>query len=447
MADVAVEALEAFSNIDEVVEVISRNTQQPSSTFMANRDLLFREGRDDVINKLKTIHSDIINTLRDQLFDIFITEFDEDTLSKHGFNFPPNEDPKSQLKNRREFDYAVQDIYNMGLSIFEKRIAHKLSGDLLSKTALAKTKQQSASPTTNIMDMDTKLMISKLSEVLNITKAVQQENRELKTLVQSLENKITSLENTVQNLRQTHQTNTAPAPNSQVNPLTNQQHQTLPINKRQPVYGNKPSNGPMITGDSKPLSLFVGGFNLAYSNHEIRDFVKNDLNLNVLDVQPVKQNQYNQSFRIDIHTEHKDKALDPNTWYEGLVVKRYRPPKPPNRTHNRNQQTNPQNNRRHLDTDHRQHDPNQHDHNRNQQTNLQNDRRHADPERHHQHLPIQDARFNPHVQHHQPPRFQHRKQDRFPHLPDDNRQLQNDYLNPTSRNINAYQDNPFFDRT
>ena len=33
MADVAVEALEAFSNIDEVVEVISKNTQKHTTTF------------------------------------------------------------------------------------------------------------------------------------------------------------------------------------------------------------------------------------------------------------------------------------------------------------------------------------------------------------------------------------------------------------------------------
>ena len=95
--------------------------------------------------------------------------------------------------------------------------------------------------------------------------------------------------------------------------------------RKQPIYGNRKSNNP-ISGPSKPFSLFVGGFNLDLTPESMKNRIKKETGLDVLQV-TLNKTKYNRSYKIDINPRDKDKAFDPNTWDEGLVVKPFKPKK------------------------------------------------------------------------------------------------------------------------
>lgn len=73
-----------------------------------------------------------------------------------------------------------------------------------------------------------------------------------------------------------------------------------------------------------PFSLFVGGFNLNLSKEDVSHIISDDIGLEVTDLTQIKRNDYNQSFKVDINLSDKIKALDPNRWYQGLIVKPFR---------------------------------------------------------------------------------------------------------------------------
>ena len=100
-------------------------------------------------------------------------------------------------------------------------------------------------------------------------------------------------------------------------------HQSARPKQSSPIYGNRQSSS-AIAGKSRPFSLFVGGLNLALKTEDIRDIIEYDIGLKIVDLQLNRTNSYNKSYRVDIDPIDKQKSLDSNLWFKGLVVKPFR---------------------------------------------------------------------------------------------------------------------------
>lgn len=136
---------------------------------------------------LRQIDIKTINTLREQLFYIFVDEFDEETLINNGVLLT-DDDLKTQLKRRIKIGPATLDIYNMGLSIHEKRIMNKLSIEHL-KPSFA----QDSNINDPIMNSHCRAIIEKLHELITINTTFSKENAELKKHILALEKKMESM--------------------------------------------------------------------------------------------------------------------------------------------------------------------------------------------------------------------------------------------------------------
>ena len=145
---------------------------------------------EDFIAQLKSLDINFISLLRKQLFYIFLDTFDSATLDSNGFPTlsTSEEDAKKHLKwlkKRFNAEYASNDIYDMGISILEGRIFDKLALNLLTKP-LTITPTTNTSPTDlppleslNVIDNNGKLILQKLTDLVNVTTKIQEENREL----------------------------------------------------------------------------------------------------------------------------------------------------------------------------------------------------------------------------------------------------------------------------
>ena len=100
--------------------------------------------------------------------------------------------------------------------------------------------------------------------------------------------------------------------------------QTTSKSRAAPTFGKRTTAIPGIIRNRKPFSLFVGGFNLDLSAQDAKELIHQEIGFEVLDISQIKRNNYNQSFRVDIASSNKELALDPNSWFEGLIVKPYR---------------------------------------------------------------------------------------------------------------------------
>ena len=70
-----------------------------------------------------------------------------------------------------------------------------------------------------------------------------------------------------------------------------------------------------IAGPSKPISYFVGGFDLDITEGEICQNQKDDSGLVIMNIELNKRNKYNKSFKIDIDVSQREIAKNPDTWY------------------------------------------------------------------------------------------------------------------------------------
>ena len=394
----------AIDEFNIIFQKIAENIEEPSTIFYHNLREIYRSPKDTIMQLLRQLDMKVINTLRDQLFCIFADHFDDDTLIRNGFMLN-EEDLKVHLKKRIKVIPASHDIYNLGLSIYEKQIVQKLASDILKPTYYKEYLSN-----TQIISTDSSIIIEKLQQVITINAEIKKENSELKKQIQNLEKKIeqnskitiemkqkldeqikkadnsplyskvtsspppppatpksttakesTTLESpltpptlTMQETVATEvpppaqpsleiQTKTTPvSPSSKSNhvgqqttkpstPLknvssnlskehnSNIEHQS---NSRwQTVYGRKQAQKSNITGQTKPLTLFIGGFNPTFEIHQIKSIIENDFNIKVISIYSNNKNYYNQSVKVKINFSDKTKAFNPNTWCEGIIVK------------------------------------------------------------------------------------------------------------------------------
>ena len=139
---------------------------------------------------------------------------------------------------------------------------------------------------------------------------------------------ITSKPPTIQNSR----TNSTSKPTTTQIPQTSTQRtQATPKNKsdsrKNVVFGSKAtgaSSSKKVVAPSRPLSLFIGGFSLDMNQEEIKNYIENEANIQVLNIELNKVNGFNKSYKVDINIKDKDKAFDPTYWHQGIIIKLYR---------------------------------------------------------------------------------------------------------------------------
>ena len=188
MADASAENQEILS---EIACEINENKTEPSTPFVSNLDKLYRAPKQDVINNLgKHLDSKVINTLRDQLFFVFLDTFKEETLSKNGFSKAiVSENPTSQLRRRMKASTALNDVYAIGLCIAEKDIITGLSAEIMKQQTPPNSMHQDVH-FQNVIDSNSKQILEKLNTITNMMKTVVKENKGLKGHIVNLEKKL-----------------------------------------------------------------------------------------------------------------------------------------------------------------------------------------------------------------------------------------------------------------
>ena len=336
---------------------------------MANLKAIYGAPKGDCIIHLEQMEDDVLKTLKGQLFNIFLTEHPNDLLQQNGFPLPaPEQDLSSILKNRREPLYTVYDIYNIGLSIFEKIIPKRLASDILSVSSKSSTTSSQVQER-SVIDTNSKEIIELLHKILDENKMIRKENKKLYEHVESLEKKVDSLKGNQQHQQPNQVLSNVPLENQ---PPPNQiQTAILPLDTQPPknraqdriqrpmvtsnstresapktskstntktnvsgeyqsyksalIYGERaaPPNK-KIVGTTKPYSLFVGGLNPQMTLKDIKETVQNQVGIRVIKVVSNKMNNFNQSVRLDIDVKDKVTALLPETWFQGIIVKPFK---------------------------------------------------------------------------------------------------------------------------
>eukprot|EP00111_Clytia_hemisphaerica_P021816 TCONS_00064141-protein len=392
-----------------LVSDITQNIDEPSTPFFMNLGKVYDLPRDSVIKSLQQLKNPTSVTLfREQMFYLFLAHYTENekVLSDNGFNCT-KDNAKTHLKTRRSTVNALEDIYELGKSIHENRIASGLASKILKDKVANNPK--TVEPDIQPIPEDATIL-QKLQAIIAFNAKLVTQNKELKLQMSELEKDNTFLREHLisveakldtlissNTLKQQHTIAEDPiVPIAQQQPpgeqhdndkrhddqpaqnarsdnkshhkQTNENHKKQLQNKNV-VYGGKSHIGKNVSGVTRPYSLFVGGFDLRLSPEETKNIITNDMDIKVLDIHLNRKNGYNQSFRVNIDILDKSKAFEPDRWYKGLVVKPFRQPREPkanqpsyetpnrynvlddqhpNRYHNQHQYR--QNNRTHRDS-------------------------------------------------------------------------------------------------
>ena len=223
---------EQEESISSILLRVSQNTHEPSTVYMANLKAIYGAPKGDCIIHLEQMEDDVLKTLKGQLFNIFLTEHPNDLLQQNGFPLPaPEQDLSSILKNRREPLYTVYDIYNIGLSIFEKIIPKRLASDILSVSSKSSTTSSQVQER-SVIDTNSKEIIELLHKILDENKMIRKENKKLYEHVESLEKKVDSLKGNQQHQQPNQVLSNVPLENQ---PPPNQiQTAILPLDTQPP---------------------------------------------------------------------------------------------------------------------------------------------------------------------------------------------------------------------
>ena len=100
--------------------------------------------------------------------------------------------------------------------------------------------------------------------------------------------------------------------------------------RKPPVYGTKKSNGSRSMAGEKNVqvfSLFIGGVSNEYSPEDLKEYIKNELNINPVAVSINRVNPKNRSFKVTVPKNNKDDMFKPENWEESIIIKPFRMPK------------------------------------------------------------------------------------------------------------------------
>ena len=175
-----------LDEITEILQRISENKDELSTPFITYIHTLYRATKSELINQIRQFDPKVISTLRDQLFQIFLDHFNDETLKNNGFHVTDTS-PLNHLRRRAK---PLNDIYNIGLSILEDKITLKLASDIFKQPSQQQSTTTGPTVYQNVIDSNSQELLLKINELISMVNLVNKENKELKSIILNLERKI-----------------------------------------------------------------------------------------------------------------------------------------------------------------------------------------------------------------------------------------------------------------
>ena len=110
-----------------------------------------------------------------------------------------------------------------------------------------------------------------------------------------------------------------PIPKNEWNTVTHKR-------RKPPLFGSKQRTEGTIAGlrTIREFSIFVGGVCSRLSVEDFSKHVKDNFDVSPINVAQNKRNQYNQSFKLTIRSNDKDKIFNAEMWDENIIIKPFR---------------------------------------------------------------------------------------------------------------------------
>jgi hypothetical protein len=88
--------------------------------------------------------------------------------------------------------------------------------------------------------------------------------------------------------------------------------------------GTKIPSDSSLKAAPRKFEVYIGGLHLATTAAEISNYIKNDLKINVIDCKDLNSTSaYFKSFKVTINYINKDTVLNPENWYQGIIVNKF----------------------------------------------------------------------------------------------------------------------------
>ena len=96
--------------------------------------------------------------------------------------------------------------------------------------------------------------------------------------------------------------------------------------KNSPIFGTKQPTKKSIAGQRtiRKINLFIGGVSKGVTPDELAAYMKEELNVEPTKIIINKQNEFNQSFKVEIRSTDKKLVFCPEAWENNIVVKSFR---------------------------------------------------------------------------------------------------------------------------
>ena len=174
-----------MADVVACIQLVLENKAEPSTTFHSKLAEIYSSPKDVIINLLaQKMEIKQLGLLRDQLFFMFMKEFDEEILLANGFNFEEEDNnPKTLLKERKNTQTIATDIYSIGLSLHEGQITSKLASKILKPSSVHTDNNP-------LLQNHSKTILEKLQELITSNNKVVKENAIMKKEITNLNRKM-----------------------------------------------------------------------------------------------------------------------------------------------------------------------------------------------------------------------------------------------------------------
>ena len=105
-------------------------------------------------------------------------------------------------------------------------------------------------------------------------------------------------------------------------------HLTPDKSNKSVIFGTKVSNEVSLAGDRNHMDIFVGGLNKSVSVDRLANYLNDKLHVEPVNIILNKTNEFNQSYKITIRGEDKNKVLCAEAWENNIIVKPFRRRRP-----------------------------------------------------------------------------------------------------------------------
>ena len=308
----------------------------------------------------------------------------------------------SNLRKRYKTNTCLEDIYIFSISICENQIHRDI------EKALIASKGSPTQPSLSALD---KSLVTSIKQILEVSKSIQKENKEMKDELRNLKEKINLQNDFIIELKKTnehilanqnalslhnnenyaHDKNVSKTLNStevineksqydscgkvtesnqipsskvasaptksfanvaaaahnkpfprditdSVDLRNNQSSEFILVGKNnkpalqkqnykpRPVFGTKAPNRNSIAGERivREFDIFVGGVNNDIQEDGMKNYIKDEVNVQAINVVLNKENKFNRSFKVTIKKSDKEKVFNPEVWDNNIIIKPFR---------------------------------------------------------------------------------------------------------------------------